>query len=104
MARSIQKVQAGSRIFFRIEIRDLSDDTRPLYSPSPVPDIELRMPNGVVDVNWQAMTAPASTTGIFTYTHQTETTDPRGVWRVRFRSVDGSDIDYSIPQDAFELV
>ena len=102
MSRPIKKVAAGSRVFFRIEVRDMSDAAQPLFSPVNDPTVELRRPNGAVVVDFATMTANAI--GIWTYTHQTDINDLLGVYRIQFRIVDGADIDYTIPQDAFELV
>jgi hypothetical protein len=102
MSRPVKQIAAGSRVFFRAEVRDLSDDAQPLFTPPAVPTIELRNPNGVVQVNFANTTE--QDIGIFTYTHQTTITDTVGVWRVRFRIVNGADTDYTIPAVAFELV
>lgn len=102
MSRPIRQIAAGSRVFFRLEVRDLTDDAQPLMTPANAPTLELRDPNGVVKVNYLATTE--GETGVFTYTYQTATTDTIGVWRVKFKITDGSDIDYTIGADAFELV
>jgi uncharacterized protein YfaS (alpha-2-macroglobulin family) len=105
MSRPIRQIAAGSRVFLRIEIRDMSDDAQPLFSPAAgdEPELELRDPTGVVKVNYLNLTQQE--TGIWTYTYQTLATDVRGIWQARFRIVDSpTSEDYTLAQDAFELV
>ncbi len=97
----IKKMKAGTAIFFRIELRDSTTDSHPLFSSASVPTILLRDANGSVQVNDSQMTE--AETGVYTYSHQTATTDALGVWQVRFKVI--STVTVMTPEvDAFELV
>lgn len=100
--RPIKRFKAGTAILFRIELRDATDDTLPLFSSSSVPTITIRDSVGNVQADTQNMTAAADT-GIYTYLHQTATTDPLGVWQVGFKVTDSNTV-YVPEADAFELV
>lgn len=97
----IKKMKAGTAIFFRIELRDATTDAHPLFSSASVPTILLRDSNGSVQSNDIQMTE--AETGVYTYSHQTATTDPLGVWQVRFKVVSAVTV-YTPETDAFELV
>lgn len=100
--RLIRKFKVGTAIFFRIEVRDSTTDTHPLFTPSQVPTILIRDPSGAVQANYANMTE--GDTGVYTYSHQTATTDPLGVWQVGFKLVNSSVTVYTPESDAFELV
>lgn len=99
--RLIKKMKAGTAIFFRIELRDSTTDAHPLFSSASVPTILLRSPLGGVVANDAQMTE--AETGVYTYSHQTATTDPTGVYQVRFK-VESTVTVYTPETDAFELV
>jgi hypothetical protein len=101
--RPIRRFQAGTAIFFRIELRDATDDTLPLFASASVPTILIRDPTGTVQANFLGMTTTTDT-GVYTYLHQTATTDPLGVWQVGFKVVDGTTTVYVPEADAFELI
>lgn len=101
--RPIRRFKAGTAIFFRIEVRDATDETMPLFAPSSQPTIIVRDPVGNVQADFEQMTTAASETGIYTFVYQTETTDALGVWQVGFKVSDGNTV-YAPEQDAFELV
>ena len=99
--RLIKKMKAGTAVFTRIELRDSTTDAHPLFSSSSVPTILLRDALGSVQVNYAQMTEVE--TGVYTYSHQTATTDPIGVWTVGFK-VESSVTVYTPEVDAFELI
>lgn len=99
--KPIKKMKAGTAVFFRIELRDSTTDAHPLFSSASVPTILIRDSLGAVQVNDGQMTE--AETGVYTYSHQTATTDSIGVWRVRFKVVSTVTV-YTPEVDAFELV
>lgn len=101
--RPIKRFKAGTAILFRIELRDATDDTLPLFASSSVPTITIRDSVGNVQASEQNMTATAGEVGIYTYLHQTATTDAKGVWQVGFKVTDSNTV-YVPEADAFELV
>jgi len=100
--KPIKKFKAGTAIFFRIELRDSTDDEHDLFSSASVPTILLRDPLGAVQVNHVNMTEQE--TGRYTYSHQTAASDPLGVWTVGFRVTNASVVVTPLDVDAFELV
>ena len=103
-ALRIKKLKAGTAIFFRIETRDSTTATHPLFAPAQVPTILIRDSLGAVQVNYANMSEVVGSTGVYTYSHQTATTDALGVWQVGFKLVNSSVTVYTPDQDAFELV
>jgi len=101
--RPIRRFKAGTAVFLRIELRDATDDTMPLYASASVPQILVRDPNGTVQANYDNMTT-TSDTGVYTYLYQTVTTDAPGVWQVGFKVTDGITVVYVPETDAFDLV
>ncbi len=101
--RPIRRFKAGTAVFFRIELRDATDDTMPLFASSSVPAIQIIDPAGTVQADYLNMTTETDT-GVYNYLHQTATTDPLGVWQVGFKAVDGATTVYVAAADAFELV
>jgi hypothetical protein len=99
--KPIKKLKAGTAIFFRIELRDSTSDAHPLFSSASVPTILLRDSLGAVQVDDVQMTE--AETGVYTYSHQTDTTDPIGVWQVRFKVISTVTV-YTPEVDAFELI
>ena len=103
MSAPIQDFRRGTSIFFRIEVRDVTDPTQPLYSPSGGVKITLRKADGSVAVSLGAMTAYS--TGIFTYVYATSSTETAlGVWRVFIKASGAANDAYTVTQDAFRLV
>jgi uncharacterized protein YfaS (alpha-2-macroglobulin family) len=98
----IVKVRQGSAVFFRIEVRDLTADDQPLFSPGGGVKIYLRDSVGAYALNGTAMTEDV--TGVYKYSYQLGATAALGVWRVYFVA-DGSTYDtYTPTMDAFEVV
>lgn len=97
------KLRAGSELFLRAEVRDMSNEVQPLTDPNGGVTLTLRRPDGVPAVDAGVMTITA--TGIYTYFHQTALTDPTGVYRASFNIVeeDGTTVR-TVAVDAFELV
>jgi uncharacterized protein YfaS (alpha-2-macroglobulin family) len=97
------KLRVGTEVFIRAEVRDMSDEEKPLVDPENGIKITLRRPDGVAAVT-DGVTI-VEETGIYTYFHQTSSSDPTGVYRVSYSidEDDGTDVR-TIPQDAFELV
>ncbi len=99
--KPIKQFKAGTAIFFRIELRDSTTAAHPLFSSASVPTILIRDALGSVQVNDIQMTE--AETGVYTYSHQTATSNPLGVWQVRFKVVSTVTV-YSPEVDAFELI
>lgn len=102
MVRPLKKFKAGTAIYFRIEVRDEADDTRPLYSPSSNPKIQFRTPDGIITLVYTSMTLLE--TGVFSYTLQTTSASVLGVWQVEFKIVNASLTILTLPVDALELL
>lgn len=89
-------------MFFKIEVRDATDDSQALFDPASVPTILIRDSNGSVVINYSNMTR--DTTGVYTYSYQTDTTGPYGLWSIGFKVTDGTTVTYTPEQDGFNLV
>ncbi len=101
--RPIKKFKLGTALLVRIEVRDASEDTNPLFSPSSSPTILLRDSAGTAAVSNGGMTEEE--TGVYSYTYQTSTsTSPVGVWRVSFSATSGATTVTTPEVDAFELI
>lgn len=101
--RPIKKFKAGTSVIMRIEVRDATSSTTPLYSPASAPTVLLRDSSGTAVVSFSGMTEEE--TGVYSYTYQTTAgTSPEGVWRVSFRAISGSNTVQTPEVDAFELI
>jgi len=100
--RALQKFKAGTTLYIRIEVRDATDLTHPLFTPGSNPQILIRDPAGTVAINYASMTQVD--TGHYSYTYQTTTAGPIGVWSVGFKVVNVSLTVYTPERDGFELV
>lgn len=101
--RPARKLKAGTAVFIRIEIRADVNDKRIRYTPANNPQLQLWKPDGTNSLDWTNMTYE-NETGIFSYTHQTSSSDLLGIWQVRFR-VTGTTITNQSPfMDLMELV
>jgi len=97
-----RKYRAGTAIHFRIETRDESQASRPLYSPSSTPQIRIWSPKGGIYLNYSNMTAVQ--TGVYKYTLQTVYTDPTGVYRVDYKIAGATINQFTVTEDVYELV
>ena len=100
--RSLKKFKAGTTLYIRIEVRDATDSTHPLFTPASNPAILIRDPSGTVQINYSSMTQ--IDTGHYSYTYQTLTTSAIGVWSIGFKVTNVSLTVYTPERDGFELV
>jgi hypothetical protein len=92
---------AGSAAYIEVNARNLVAVGHPLFNPTGGVVITVRNPSGTAVVVEAAMTNTA--TGVYTYTHQTSTSDPKGVWTLEFKSVNGAYTHISANLGGFEL-
>lgn len=100
--RALQKFKAGTTLYIRIEVRDATDLTHPLFTPASNPKILIRDPAGTVVLDYGSMTQVD--TGHYSYTYQTASTDPLGVWSIGFKVINVSLTVITPERDGFELV
>lgn len=101
MVRLLRKFRPGSAVLIKIETRDETQVSRPLYSPARNPRLMIRGPRGVVLLDYGEMTREE--TGVFSYVHQTATSDPRGIYQAIFFISNETEPIRTVPVDVFEL-
>lgn len=100
----IKRMRLGTQLFFRIHVRQSSSATQPLANPSSGVKITVRQSNGAVHSSANDVAMTNESTGVYTFSLQTASTDPQGVWRVSFKMVDGGTTVLTVPFDAVEMV
>lgn len=101
MIRQVKARRPGDTVFFRVEVRDETDPKRPRHTPARNPRIRLRKPSGSIGLDYAEMTLES--TGVFTYAHQTATSDEIGVWQVDFKIVNETKTIRTVQVDGFSL-
>lgn len=94
-------IVAGSTIYFKVKARDVTQENKPLFNPAGGVTITVKNPSGSTVVDAVAMTN--LTTGIFTYTHQSASGDPKGVWTVSCKAINGLNVNITPNLGVFEL-
>ncbi len=97
----MRNIRAGTEIVITLDVRNGAEDPPSPMNPSGGVSITLTDPNGVVTDNLQAMTNVEA--GVYQYRKQTSSGDPKGVWTMSFRAINGGSTVVSQDYAAFKL-
>jgi hypothetical protein len=95
-------IQRGSTVYLEARVYDATVTPPVLFNPVGGVFLTLWRPDGTVALNEAAMSG--GNTGVFSRRYQTTLSDPPGVWRAQVKTVNATDVVYSVPAVVFVLV
>jgi uncharacterized protein YfaS (alpha-2-macroglobulin family) len=98
----MRTIRAGSEVLLRVNAKDAAQSPPSLFDPSGGVTILLTAPDGTVALNDAAMTAQGN--GAYLTRYQTTPTSPTGVWKARFKTINGGTTVYTQDFAVFRLV